>query len=497
MRPIVRRTLKLAATLGAITLLTATPALAHVEIASSNPADGAIVTETPAAISLEFSVDADLAGEGVVLTNANGIEVPATVLQTAPTIVLIEPIEMLANGAYIVAWTMKAGDAHPATGTVTFEIDNPIGTSGPTDGTDAVIETDSTSEPGAGTDAATEIGRSRQSGSPTAGEWTARIGRWIAMVGGLVAIGSFAFAATSLVGTRQEVARAGFWVRRSGILVVFGTAIEALGASMVTAALLSTGFGGGAIAETITGPYGVALLLRVVGGLAMLHGTGIIASASHEPILSTSNAPAVVTSNHQRPGTVATMTSTPATSYRLDVHREGFALAGIAMVVASFLFDGHTVIATPALVVRVANVAHVTAAGIWIGGVLLMAHTLTARHREGRSLGASQMAIRFSVVASIALATVGIAGGILTIAILDSPLELISTPWGRLLILKTLGVAAAASIGAFNHYRVVPTLEEDPADNRAAEQLRQLVRREGAILIGVVAVTAALVGAAS
>ena len=89
------------------------------------------------------------------------------------------------------------------------------------------------------------------------------------------------------------------------------------------------------------------------------------------------------------------------------------------------------------------------------------------------------MALRFSRVASVALASVAVAGTALAIAILDSPSELFTTSWGRLLIVKVLAVAIAAGIGAYNHFVTVPMLDRDPADGEAANRLRRLVRIEG------------------
>ena len=60
---------------------------------------------------------------------------------------------------------------------------------------------------------------------------------------------------------------------------------------------------------------------------------------------------------------------------------------------------------------------------------------------------ALQLAVRFSVLATIALVAVGVAGVILTVVVLDSPSELWATEWGRTLIAKTLFVAVAAAAG--------------------------------------------------
>ena len=98
--------------------------------------------------------------------------------------------------------------------------------------------------------------------------------------------------------------------------------------------------------------------------------------------------------------------------------------------------------------------------------------------------------MRFSRVATVALVAVAIAGSLLAWSIVDDPADLVSGSWGRLLIGKVALVAVAAGIGAYNHFRVVPTLQDDP--ERAATLARTLTA-EAIVLVLVVAVTAALV----
>ena len=163
----------------------------------------------------------------------------------------------------------------------------------------------------------------------------------------------------------------------------------------------------------------------------------------------------------------------------------------------SYLFDGHTVTASPGFIVKLPDLVHIAGAGVWLGGVLMLSWVLMGLHRKGMPLRAGALAVRFSRVAGAALGAVGIAGLILTWAILDTPSELVSTPWGQLLVLKVAAVSVAASIGAYNHRYVVPRLELDTGDATAGDELRRTVRIEGIVLISVVVVTAILVGLSS
>lgn len=467
-------------------VLAAAPALAHVELSSSDPSDGATVTAAPETIELLFSTEAEPAGDGIALVDANGAALVATVDQVAVDRIVVTPQAPLENGAYGITWTMKAGDAHPKSGSLAFRVDDPATA---TESTEAPPVAQAQDAP------ADEPLPVFDEPNTAPGEWLGRIGRWAAMFGALVGIGAFAFAATSLVGTRREVQEAGYWVRRSGVLVLAGTLVEVLGASMALAGSIAGGLSPGSLVGTLSGAFGVAVLLRIAGGAAMVQGTEVRASEASSPLAD----PTTV-----RPGGGGAAVATAVlehqqeqVTYRLDVHHSVTALVGVGLVTVSYLFDGHTVTAAPAPIVRFANVAHVLGAGVWLGGVLLMGRTLTSRWRRGVSLDAAPIAIRFSFVAAAALTVVGLAGVALTWTILDTPSELISTAWGRLLILKLLAVGSAAAMGAYNHFIVIPMLEANRNDEHASDHLRQIVRIEGGILLIVVAITAVFVGAAS
>ena len=49
---------------------------------------------------------------------------------------------------------------------------------------------------------------------------------------------------------------------------------------------------------------------------------------------------------------------------------------------------------------------------------------------------------------------------------------LTSTYYGQLLIVKMILVAGVACVGAYNHYRLVPTIEQQPSKKQAWSRLR-------------------------
>jgi copper transport protein len=167
-------------------------------------------------------------------------------------------------------------------------------------------------------------------------------------------------------------------------------------------------------------------------------------------------------------------------------------IAGMVAVVASFALDGHSV--DTGFIGRIASMTHVVAGGVWFGGLVLMSDTLMRRWKAGVDPEAAFMAVRFSRVAAASLTIAAIAGVVLAWTIVDAPSEILMTAWGRLLVLKVALVAVVATIGAYNHFRVVPGISHDEGD-RNATILRRTTRIESAILVGVLGVTAILVTA--
>ena len=173
------------------------------------------------------------------------------------------------------------------------------------------------------------------------------------------------------------------------------------------------------------------------------------------------------------------------------------AFLGALAVLAAHLFDGHTVTKGDRLLTGLLDFIHVAGGAVWAGGVLMLTSVLWYRHQQGRELRALQLAVRFSVVATVALVAVGVAGLGLTVVILDSPAELWTTEWGRLLVLKTLFVAGAGLAGAYNHRVLIPQMNRAPDDPLLTAEFRQVLTGEAVALAAALVVTAFLMGAAS
>jgi copper transport protein len=425
----------------AVVALTAAPALAHVDLASSNPEAGSVITEPLDSISLEFTIPAVIAGDGIVLYGGDAEPLDAQVEQISDTLVVVIPVEPLTDGRYAVTWSMQSGDAHPVSNGIEFSIALPT----PTTVVEATPDTTpaSTNPPGAVTasaDVSLLDSVLEQAGSPF-GQVVTAVGRAAAIAAALIGIGALAFGALVLRGTRREAETVGYWMRRSGAAVMVSAPVILVGR------LLDTGTGG---LESI----GFELALQVAGGLALFAGTRIVTMPDPTGPPSTGGGTATLTQQRFRVG------SSP------------LALAGIAALVLSFALDGHSGALEPTWLMTVASMVHVIAAAVWVGGVALIGRTLMGRARNGEPLATGSLVIPFSVVAAVAVTAVGLAGLVMTFVIIDGLGTLFTTPWGWAMLSKRAArrspVRLAADHGCSPGRDRVPRARGD--DHRSARR---------------------------
>ncbi|MFF0268201.1 copper resistance protein CopC [Kribbella sp. NPDC004536] len=100
-------------------------ASAHAQLIRSDPADGAVLAESPGLARLWFDDDVDAARSTARLVGANGTTVPGTTVVSGsgdPRVIAIE-LPSLAGGSYGLLWeAVSAEDGHTTDGAVTFSI---------------------------------------------------------------------------------------------------------------------------------------------------------------------------------------------------------------------------------------------------------------------------------------------------------------------------------------------------------------------------------------
>lgn len=170
--------------------------------------------------------------------------------------------------------------------------------------------------------------------------------------------------------------------------------------------------------------------------------------------------------------------------------RSMLALVGLAAATAVFVhvLAGHA--AAPALL-RPLNIAeqwvHMTAIGVWVGGLAWL--LLGLRHSDDP---AKARAVRaFSLVATVTLIVVVTTGVLRAITEVGAPRNLFDTSYGIALLAKVALFLALLSLGAFNHFRLVPAAE---ASETAIPRVRQVVRFEVVVAAAVLVATGVLSG---
>jgi copper transport protein len=168
----------------------------------------------------------------------------------------------------------------------------------------------------------------------------------------------------------------------------------------------------------------------------------------------------------------------------------GFGAAGALLTLGAFLLTGHTAVSEPQVVTLAANLAHTAAAGVWLGGLVLLPLALRDRRAADDLDAGARLVGRFSTVATLALGAVA-AGGLALAWVEVRDLAALATPYGLVLSVKVAVVAGVAALGAYNNRRLVPAVRTGATGGW--DRLSRTVRLEAAGLVGVVAITAVLV----
>lgn len=474
----------------AVVLAWPSAAGAHTGFESSDPTDGSVVQVPVDLITIRFSGAAEPAGEGfVVLDPAQGRRQPTAVDQPSEGVFELAFDPPIAGGEVGVRWSVRAPDAHPISGSFSFDVTAATAPASP-----STPSSGSQRQDGESLD--DFLGSQRTS---PAGKLLADGFRFLSMGATMVAVGFLVFCLTVMRGSRQELRMLLFWTRRAGLLIVVGTAGDAVGQVVHQAGGFDALGDPGAYGSVLGGTLGLSLAARLLGGV-------IIAVRADLVMVHARHARDVVRSISSRvpigAGSVR-VADTPGggagerdLAWELD--RKGMvALLGFVLVVVSHVMDGHTVTEGNRWLTGAVSSLHVLAGAVWAGGVGALALVIGRRWRHRQPTHSLVMVVRYSVIATVALAVVAAAGVYLAVVILDSPSELWTTEWGKIFVVKFVVVALAAAFGAHNHHVIVPALEASEEHPHAVSRLRSTLVKEVWALAGVTLLTALLVRAAS
>lgn len=305
-----------------------------------------------------------------------------------------------------------------------------------------------------------------ESSSSDTGELLQRIGLFGSLFGVTLVVGLLVFLAVVHRGRRSEVAVILRVVAIAGGATVVGASIELAGVASI---------GDVSWLDALTDDTGSAPMVRLLGGVLVVLGL-----FDHTVPVDETVGIATVIDDESGPD-VRWVPASPS----------AFGVVGAALGVVSFWFDGHTVTRGPRVIHAVVDLAHVTAGGVWFGGIVGLC--VVALLRRGEPI--APLVVRFSSIASVALIVVALAGSLMAVMIVDGLGDFTGTEWGRVLLVKVAAVAVAALVGGYNHFVVVPALEAASSNDAMATRARVTIGIEAVLLSVVVAVTVLLTSA--
>ncbi|HEV7527448.1 MAG TPA: CopD family protein [Solirubrobacteraceae bacterium] len=176
------------------------------------------------------------------------------------------------------------------------------------------------------------------------------------------------------------------------------------------------------------------------------------------------------------------------------------ALGGVDLAITPAL-AGHASIESPVGVFFASDVLHALAASVWVGGIACLLIALPAATRELAGPDRSRLLLatlaRFSPLALAAVIAIAITGVVEAYIDVRSVHGLLHSTYGVLILAKVALLLALVALGYVNRERVLPALRRvahahlTPGD--AGVLARRTMRGELALMLGVFAVTAALI----
>lgn len=409
---------------------TASPASAHATLIGTDPAQGAVLAAAPDRIVFTFDEPVVGVPDGAQVFDARGAPVASSSAVSGPEL-RVRLTQPVADGTLVVAWRVVSEDGHPISGSLSFAIGAP---------SDTVVP------PAAGVADATDVPRALS------------LARWIGYTGLFLAVGLVAFTVLFIPpGQRSERSR-GRLVRTARCAAAVTVVAWLVGLPL--SALYQLGAGWAAIAEADAW----STLSRAEYGVAAAVSVGVCV--------------AVVLLGDGRP----------------DRRRGSAALAVSLVAVGAPAFTGHPRAASPEALVIGADVLHLVAGCVWLGGLVGLALTLPDLSRRGTAAG--EVLARFSGAAAALLVALVATGSLLAWRIVGSWSALVDTGYGQLLLVKVAVAAVAVLLAAWNRYALLPRLREADgyADRRSgARHVARATAAEAALLVVVLLVTGFLV----
>jgi copper transport protein len=417
-------------------LAPAAPAFAHAQLMSTTPGGNSVLDQSPENIELEFSENVS-AGPGAIRvydSNANRVD-ESPVSQPDDRHIVTLDLPELDGGGYVVTWRVTSADSHPISGAFSFSVGGEeVDTAG-----------------------LSERLLSQNGGDPLVGALdtatrSITFGSLLLLVG---AVGFLGLVSKSVL----ERPRFKAIVMATTASLALATVLGFLIHGPYTAGLgLSSIFQPEILKETAKSSFGQASVIRLIFSVVL--GATLLAAFKRSSF-----------------------------GLRLAVP----AIATALLLLLSVTLTGHAVTGRYVGLAIVADLIHMAAAAVWIGGLVYL-FVFGLRNRSQELLST---VTRFSNVAFWSVVALVITGTFQGWRQLGTLSELFALDYGRLLLVK-VGLVAAILIVAnqsrkwVNKQFTAVDLDEKP---ELATKIRKRVGIESVVSVLVVVVTALLVNA--
>ncbi len=437
-------------------------AQAHALLERTVPERGAALDSPPREVAFYFNepVEASFGAIRVYDSVGDAVETGELTRPEDRSDAVGVPIEgELGDGTYTATYRVVSADSHPVSGGVVFSV-----------GRAGAAPAESVSE---------LLDDSDAGGITSVAYWAAR---WIGYVAIGVAIGALGFIAVWGVAMRRSrgerewrEAAAALGTRMRALLL--GAALAGIAASAAAVVLQGATAGGtsfwsaldsGVVSDVLDTRFGLLTGLRIVAWAllaSVVVGTGFPPVARGRPI--------------------------------------ALAALGVAaaFLVASPALVGHAATQEPTWVLLPADIVHVTAMSLWLGGLVALVVALPAAtavlERPERSRLLAAVLLVFSPLALACVVALVVGGTIQAIVYVGPLSDFVETAFGRAVLIKIALLLGLIGLGALNRRRSLPALREI-AERREppghpGRVLRRTVQAEVALIVVVLGVAAALV----
>jgi copper transport protein len=407
-----------------IALLLPASAFAHANLLERTPTYGAKLKASPHAVSLRFDQGVDVFANSIDVRSSTGRDATAGPSHTIDEgRVATVPLRRLAKGAYTVRWHVTSNEGHVLSGVYTFGV--------------RVVPPPPTAAYGAGGITTSE-----------------HIVKWGYFVGLALLVGGLTFRLL-VIGKRATpaVERRFYWVVGTGVVAsielgILGFLLRARDAFQLPLGRLVYGDLSPLAQGTRFGTAFIAMTL----GFALVAAILFMAWLVERPVLLW---PALVC------GLILC---------------SGLSLSGHSAVEAGSTWRS-----------ELADWVHLSAACIWVGGLVQLAVVVWPAAPQLRR----EAFLRFSQLAMALVGAMVLAGAYLAYVRLPQASDLWNEHYGRVLLLKSGLVALALSWGALHHFVVRPALQR--GRGTGSQAISRSLLGESAVAIAVLLVAAVLV----